>query len=198
VVVPPAPGVLSALGLLLAPARYEASQTVLAPAEDDLSSAWQALEAQAREELQRQGVASEITVSRVADARYTGQSHELRVIAEDGLDVAQLLHRAHRQAYGYAMPDERVLVVTLRVVAQGAPILAQPPGDWDHGEPAPERAREIGGAGAARVISRAGLAAGDEVRGPALIEQPDTTTLLATGEVAVVDDAGNLVVHLPG
>jgi N-methylhydantoinase A len=42
------------------------------------------------------------------------------------------------------------------------------------------------------------LAAGDQVSGPALIEQSDTTTLLAAGEVGVVDDAGNLVVHLHG
>jgi N-methylhydantoinase A len=198
VVVPPAPGVLSALGLLLAPARYEASRTVMAPADDDLSGAWQALEAQARGELQRQGVAGEITVSRVADARYAGQSHELRLPVACGADLARLLHDAHREAYGYAMPDERVLVVTLRVVAQADPILAQPPDDWDQGEPAPEWSREIGDAGLTRVVSRAGLAAEDKITGPALIEQPDTTTLLAAGEVAVVDGAGNLVVHLRG
>ncbi len=198
VVVPPAPGVLSALGLLLAPARYEASRTVLASAGDDLAGSWQALEGQAREELAHQGVTGQITVSRVADARYAGQSHELRIAAEAGADLARLLHAAHRQAYGYAMPDEQVLVVTLRVVAQGEPILPQPPEDWDQGEPAPERSREIGDAGLARVVSRAGLAAGDEVSGPALIEQPDTTTLLAAGEVAVVDGDGNLVVHLHG
>jgi N-methylhydantoinase A len=198
VVVPPAPGVLSALGLLLAPARYEASRTVMAPAEDDLTDAWAALEDQARQELHRQGVAGEITVSRVADARYAGQSHELRIVVETGADLAELLHAAHRQAYGYAMPDERVRVVTLRVVAQGEPILSQPPAEWDQGEPAPERCREIGGAGQVRVVSRAGLAAGDKVAGPALIEQPDTTTLLAADEVAVVDDAGNLVVRFDG
>ncbi len=196
VVVPPASGVLSALGLLLAPARYEVSRTVMAPADDDLTAAWTELANQARQELHHQGVAGEITVSRVADARYAGQSHELRIAVETGADLAQLLHRAHREAYGYAMPDERVLVVTLRVVARGDPILSQPPGDWDHGEPVPERSREIGGAGAARVVSRAGLVSGDKVTGPALIEQPDTTTLLADGEVAVVDGAGNLVVHL--
>ncbi|HEV7450306.1 MAG TPA: hydantoinase/oxoprolinase family protein [Pseudonocardiaceae bacterium] len=198
VVVPPAPGVLSALGLLLAPARYEASRTVMAPADDDLTDAWAALENQARQELQRQGVAGEITVSRVADARYAGQSHELRLVVEAGADPAQLLHRAHRDAYGYAMCDERVLIVTLRVVARGDPVLSQPPRDWDQGEPAPERSREIGGAGVARVVSRAGLTSGDKVTGPALIEQPDTTTLLADGEIAVVDGAGNLVVRLDG
>ena len=197
VVVPPAPGVLSALGLLLAPARHEVSRTVMAPAGDDLTAAWAELENQASEELRRQGV-GEITVSRVADARYAGQSHELRIGVEPGADLAALLHTAHREAYGYAMPDERVLVVTLRVVARGDPILSQPPRDWDQGEPAPERSREIGGGGPSRVVSRAGLVSGDKVTGPALIEQPDTTTLLAGGEVAVVDGAGNLVVHLDG
>ena len=198
VVVPPAPGVLSALGLLLAPARYEASQTVMAPVEDDLTDAWQALENQAREELARQGVTGEITLSRLADARYAGQSHELRIATEAGADLAHLLHHAHREAYGYAIPDEPVLVVTLRVVAQGDPILSQPLVDWDQGKAVSERSREISGVGVAQVVSRAGLAAGDEVRGPALIEQPDTTTLLTPGEVAMVDDAGNLVVHLHG
>lgn len=201
VVVPPAPGVLSALGLLLAPARYEASRTVMAPAGHDLIGAWAALEDQARQELHRQGVTGEITVSRVADARYAGQSHELRIAVAAGADVAELLHRAHQEAYGYAMPDERVLVVTLRAVARGEPVLPQPPDDWDQGQPAPERSREVGLGGQtvkARVISRAGLAAGDEVSGPALIEQSDTTTLLAADEVGVVDDAGNLVVHLHG
>jgi N-methylhydantoinase A len=201
VVVPPAPGVLSALGLLLAPPRYEASRTVMAPVEEDLTDTWAALEDQARQELHRQGVRGEITVSRVADARYAGQSHELRITVAADADLAGLLHRAHQQAYGYAMPEERVLVVTLRVVVRGEPVLSGPPGDWDQGQPAPERSREIGiddQTVTARVVSRAALATGDEVRGPALIEQPDTTTLLAADEVGVLDDAGNLVVHLHG
>jgi N-methylhydantoinase A len=198
VVVPPAPGVLSALGLLLAPARYEASRTVMAPAGDDLTSAWQALEAQAREELERQGVSGDITLTRLADARYTGQSHELRITVEAGADPAQLLHHAHREAYGYALPGEPVTIVTLRVVAKGEPILSEPPREWDQGEPAAERRRELGDLGVARVVSRAGLASADKVTGPALIEQPDTTTLLGDGEVAVLDDTGNLVVRLDG
>ena len=80
----------------------------MAQADEDLTDAWQALETQARAELARQGVAGEITLSRLADARYAGQSHELRIVADAGADLAQLLHRAHREAYGYAMPDEPV------------------------------------------------------------------------------------------
>lgn len=201
VVVPPAPGVLSALGLLLAPARYEASRTVMADAGDDLARTWAELEAEARDELVHQGVESGIALTRVADARYEGQSHELRITVGDDDDLADLLHRAHERAYGYAMRDERVRVVTLRVVARGKPVLAEPPGDWDQGEPEPERSREIGIAGRtvhARVLSRAGLAPGDRVTGPALIEQSDTTTLLAEGEAAVIDGAANLVVRRNG
>lgn len=201
VVVPPAPGVLSALGLLLAPARYEASRTVMVGADEDLTQAWNELETEARRELDRQGVAGKVTLSRVADARYAGQSHELRIVLQDHVDPVELLHRAHQEAYGYAMRDERVRIVTLRVVARGEPILATPPPEWEQGEPERERSREIGVAGESmkvRVLSRAGLTSGDEVTGPALIEQPDTTTLLSPDDVAVVGPAGNLVVHLHG
>jgi N-methylhydantoinase A len=200
VVVPPAPGVLSALGLLLAPPRFEASRTMLADAGVDLSEAWEKLSEEARAELARQGATGEVGIRRVADARYAGQSHELRITVEDdAADLAELLHCAHEQAYGYAMREDKVEVVTLRVVATGTPILAAPPGDWDQGDPAEERSRQIGVGGEtveARVVSRAALRPGDEVRGPALIEQPDTTTLLARDERAEVDDAHNLVVHL--
>lgn len=198
VVVPPAPGVLSALGLLLAPARYEASRTVMANASENLSQHWEELSSEAVSELKNQGVTGEISLSRLVDARYAGQSHELRISIGAQDDPADLLHRAHEQAYGYAMREEPVLIVTLRVVAQGKPILDQPPHDWDQGQPRPEQTREIGivdGTVSARVIARAGLSAGDTLSGPVLVEQPDTTTLLEPGEHARVDDAGNLVVH---
>ncbi len=199
VVVPPAPGVLSALGLLLAPARHETSRTVMADAGDVL--AWEELEAEAHEELRNQGVTGVITLSRLADARYSGQSHELRVAVVDGAGIEELLHRAHEQAYGYAMPSERVKIVTMRVVAQAEPVLTGPPGAWDQGRAEPEQSRSIGIAGAtvtARIVARAGLERGDEVTGPALIEQPDTTTLLARDDIALVDESDNLVVRQHG
>jgi N-methylhydantoinase A len=196
VVIPPAPGVLSALGLLLAPPRHEASRTVMAAAANDLTAVWLDLEAAARAELDRQ-VARDVAVARVADCRYRGQAHELRVRADVGTDLATALHDAHRTAYGYAMPDEPVEVVTLRAVAQGRAVLAAPPVDWDLGEGRKPRRREITVGTEdvkALVRDRAGLRPGDRIDGPALIEQPDSTTLLAPGEAARVDDAGNLVV----
>ena len=199
VVVPPAPGVLSALGLLLSPPRYEASRTVMSTASADLRSAWAELEHAATTALARQGTTHDVTLLRRADLRYRGQSHELRVEAPAGTDLEAALHAAHSKAYGYAMPGEPVQVVTLRVVALGRPALDGLPHDWRVGaqEPRPERHRRVGIAGKtvqARVIDRAALTAGDVVDGPVLIEQPDTTTLLAAGERARVDDAHNLVV----
>ena len=197
VVVPPAPGVLSALGLLLAPLRYEALQTVMADAETELGDTWQALAAEASDALARQRPGADATLSRVADCRYAGQSHELRVdVVGDG-GLAGAFHAAHAAAYGYAIEAEAVQVVTARVVAEAEPALARLPEAWDQGEARADREREIeiGGRGVtARVCDRAGLEPGRVVDGPALIEQPDTTTLLGPDEAARVDDVGNLVV----
>ncbi|MDQ3028482.1 MAG: hydantoinase/oxoprolinase family protein [Actinomycetota bacterium] len=195
-VVPPAPGVLSALGLLLAPPRHEASRTVMARwtrdgDPPDLDEVYDELSREAETHVQGR-------VRRLADCRYLGQSHELRLDLVAGADIAALLDDAHREAYGYAMPNETVEVVTLRVVAEGEPVLPNPPRGWDHGEAQPERRRRIGVGGEqveARVVDRAGLSPGDRLAGPALVEQPDSTTLLGPDDIAEVDPAGNLVLR---
>ena len=173
---------------------------MLADAGTDLSGAWEELTEEARAELARQGVTGEVSIRRVADARYAGQSHELRItVRDDGADLAELLHAAHEQAYGYAMREERVDVVTLRVVATGPhPRRAAGrlgPGGLGRGALPRHWCGRRDGRGAP-AVSRAVLRPGDEVHGPALIEQPDTTTLLARDDRAEVDDAHNLVVHL--
>ncbi|MGH8883677.1 MAG: hydantoinase/oxoprolinase family protein [Egibacteraceae bacterium] len=202
VIVPPAPGVLSALGLLLAPPRHEVSRTVMAAPSDDLSQVFRDLEDAATAELSRQGASGPVALSRIADCRYAGQSYELRVEAEHGGDLAAALAEAHRIAYGYALPDEPVEVVTVRVVAEGRAVLptsAVAAGlDWDQGPTRPDRDRRIDtgdGFVTARVLDRAALAPGDRLEGPALIEQPDSTTLLAAGEGAEVDPPGNLIIR---
>ncbi|CAN5133669.1 hydantoinase/oxoprolinase family protein [soil metagenome] len=199
VIVPPAPGVLSALGLLLAPGRYEASRTVMTEAGGDITSVWEQLEEEVGQELARQGVTEDVSLDRLADCRYAGQSHELRVPAGGEQGLADTFHSAHESEYGYAMRDERVELVTARVVGEGRPVLQGPPAEWDLGQAGEEGEREIGvaeGTVTARVLHRASLSAGDRVDGPSLIEQSDSTTLLGPGDRAEVDEAGNLVVPL--
>lgn len=199
VIVPPSPGVLSALGLLLAPTRHEVAVTVMASVDDDLDDVWVRLEEEAVTELRRHGVDRPTTVSRLADCRYPGQSHELRIAATG--PISATFHAAHHQAYGYALTDEAVQVVTARVVAEGAPALAALPPAWDQGTPGPAEQREIGVGDervVARVIHRASLAPGDVIDGPALVDQDDSTTLLLPGDHAQVDDQHNLVVTFDG
>jgi N-methylhydantoinase A len=207
VIVPPAPGVLSALGLLLAPSRAEASQTVMrrldaeAVAEHDreLDGIWRELESRAEATLLAQRVRAP-ELHRVADCRYAGQSHELRIDAPPGTDLLVSFHDVHRDAYGYAMPAEPVDVVTMRVTAEGPPALAELPTRWDLGSsdvaaPGSRRVLHAEGWLDTPVLDRRGLTSGEEVAGPAVIEQPDATTLLAPGDVGSVDEAGNLVIR---
>lgn len=201
VVVPPTPGVLSALGLLLAPPRAEASQTVMAPGGAPLAASWQQLDAAARENLAAQGVAHGVATTWLADCRYRGQSHELRVPVEEAAGLTDAFHAAHRAAYGYAASDTAVEVVTLRVVAEGQPALDAPPEAWDLGPPADRPARRAvvnGEAATLPAVSRSALNPGDELTGPALVDQPDATTRLHPGDRGRVDAVGNLVVALHG
>ena len=195
VIVPPAAGVLSALGLLLAPPRAEASRTLMTAASEDVEEVWSRLAAAATDQLRAQGAVGEPTVTRVAECRYAGQSHELRVSA-DGGDLAAAFHAAHEQAYGYRMPDEPVQLVTARAVAEGAPVLAAPPGAWEQQRRAPATRRIVvdGEEVEATIVSRGALSPGEQVHGPALVEQSDTTTLVAPGDRAEVDDHHNLII----
>ena len=196
-IIPPAPGVLSALGLLLAPPRREASRTVMVVDERtgsslDLDATWDDLAADCSAAIDG------AVVTRMADCRYAGQSHELRLARPDDGDLGAAFDAAHERAYGYALPDEPVEVVTLRAVAEGAPSLATPPAVWDFGEPPEQATTPVvfdGRPEEVPVHGRGLLDAGAVVAGPAVIAQPDTTTLLAAGETAEVAGDGSLVVR---
>jgi N-methylhydantoinase A len=121
--IPPDPGVLSAYGILTAPPTREVSRTVLttmSPEGSDtgFGTELDELKAQAVEALTRdEGVDPDvIAVELWIDARYRGQSFELRVPASGWLDA---FHRAHQARYGYARPQAPVEAVTLRALATG-------------------------------------------------------------------------------
>ena len=196
-VIPPAPGVLSALGLLLAPPRREVSRTVMvrwsrAGTPPDLDAVWAELAAQAAE------LVADPTITLLADCRYAGQSHELRLPLPDDGDLAAALDAAHEAAYGYALPDEIVEIVTVRASAEGTAALPAPPTDWDHGPGSTTTATKIvvdGQEVTVPVIHRGALSPGDRLAGPALITQPDSATLLAADETADVSPAGSVVIR---
>ena len=132
VLVPPNPGVLSALGLLAAPVTVDRVQAQLGELATmdaaTLETTWQDLEDQARRSLATQD--SEVaTVTRSADLRYRGQAFELSVPGTaEVVDLAERFHAAHAERYGYRQPEATVEVIALRVRAEGpTPELPLPP-----------------------------------------------------------------------
>jgi len=196
VVVPPMAGVFSAFGLLLAPPRHDASRTVnLAFGDSALDEALQSVADQAVSGL-RDMLQKDAEVRTSVDARYVGQAHETSVPATPGIkwdEVERRFGEAHRLRNGFARPGDPIEVVTVRASALGVPALR-----WDQipsiqPESAPVGKREVifGGASHdAAVVRRSSLGPGDEVSGPAIIEEQESTIVLAPQDRLVVHASG--------
>ena len=143
-----------------------------------------------------------------ADLRYVGQNYELAVRLEPAMlegDLEGLLaafREVHARAYGFASATDPVELVNLRLTAVGALRKpgAPPAGPAAAAPPRPSGTRPVWFEGdapqEATVWDRATLARGHEIRGPAIIEQMDATTLLFPGDVARVDEVLNLMVEV--
>jgi N-methylhydantoinase A len=206
VVVPVHPGLFSALGLLLADLKRTYEQTRIVPlhdgGDDAVRDAFSALEARAAAELEGYGVApGAIRYAHTLTMRYQGQGFELAVpVDRERIALSYLadeFHAAHRAAYGDAVPANVVEVVTLRVEAVvargGAALDAAPAGAADAGTTRPivwDGARRDG-----RFVARAALPAGAALDGPAIVEEPTATTLVAPGWRATVAGDGSLVLE---
>jgi N-methylhydantoinase A len=205
VIVPPVPGAFSALGLVASDLKRDYSRTLYADMRaldpDDAGGALAELEATASEWLATVGISPDRrALSRAADLRYRRQAYELTVPLADGpvtrasLDrLAAAFHDKHRQTYGHANPEEAVQLVNLRLTAIGrlpGLRLAQPPAS----APARRETRQVWfpktGSAACPVHWRDGLAAGEAVAGPAIIEAMDSTIVVPPGWIAAVDGAG--------
>ncbi len=201
VVVPPYSGIFSALGLLLSPPRADAAISIRIDTGAALDAETTGIVAAAQERLRRGGAEPESTLA-YADVRYVGQAHETTVPYEPGEGWGTLLgrfHELHRVRNGFARPDDPVEVVTVRAESVGRPILT-----WsDLPEVIPSGAVDMparpvltgSGEVTARVINRYGLAAGDEIVGPAVIEEHEATTYVGVGERAIVHASGALEVE---
>ena len=212
VLVPIAPGVTSALGLLMADMRHDYVRTVLRLAQesapDDLGGRYVEMESEALAQMDREGIERDsVKLLRLADARYLGQGFELEVPVDGGklgpahvTDLVERFHQAHRRRYGYESHDNPVEIVNLRVVALAdlpRPALAAASLD---GTANPTGAmtgeREVyfdGKSLSTAVYDRARLNPGDVISGPAIVEQLDTTTVVWPDQTARVDAYTNLM-----
>jgi N-methylhydantoinase A len=193
--VPRAAGVLSALGLAISDVRRDYVEALLSPLDDldadRLEGAFAELEERAREDL------DDPRLARGADLRYRGQSFELTVDAGEPDELAARFHEGHEQRYGYRMDEETVELVNVRLTATVTvqkPALTEDPADGD-GRSGRRRASFEGDWAEVDVVDRSEMGAGTEVAGPALVEFPEATCVVAAGWAGRVDEAGSLVLE---
>ncbi len=190
ILVPPYPGITSALGLVCTDLRVDLMKTVLMSAHSEnsesLLSTFAGLEDDARKQLVNQGATGgNILLKWQIDMRYAGQSHEISVdipdvqrkVVESSKDQFEHLHN---EAFGYTMSGREIEWVTARVVATASSGEFNPLTHTvqDLSEPHSERSVLIADSSlvSTKVYRRWELAKGQIVTGPAIIEQLDTTT----------------------
>ena len=204
ILVPPAPGVLSALGLLASSLKAAFSRTCLQRAgevdERQIETVFTDLEHQAVAWLDAEAVPAEARrMTRWASVRYRNQGFELDVPWGGVEATITAFHRLHEQRYTFAQEDTPVEIVTLRVDARGvfpAPAPARLPPAGRPGDAVQSRQTihlETGPADCP-LYDRARLGHGATVEGPAILVQLDATTLILPGQIGVVDAVGNLTV----
>jgi N-methylhydantoinase A len=211
VIVPPHPGLMSAIGLLAADIRADFGITCLT---DATASGWHGVATALSELLARahawaadeQLDPATLLIDRMLELRYRGQSSELRIplpddVADPLLHTVAGFHAEHQRRFGYAMTDRPVEIVTARLTAVATRPTPPPeptaaPADTPRPVPG-VRPVWFAATGfvATPIHDRGAIRRTDRIAGPAIIEQMDTTTVVPPGWTATVDAAANLLLQ---
>jgi N-methylhydantoinase A/oxoprolinase/acetone carboxylase beta subunit len=214
VLVPPNPGVTSAAGLLTSDLRYDVSQSFLRALSqldlDQLETAFRDQERELREQLHEDGCRDEeIEVRWAADLRYHGQSYELKValparaITPQSIsELREAFHRDHQQEFGHNFPEFEIELVNARLTGVGwLPHLQHTRVSGGTLEGAHLHDADVGFSvdGSVQrlktaVYDRDACPVGEDIPGPAIFVQLDSTTLVPPGATARRDAAGNLLI----
>ncbi len=215
VVIPPSPGVASALGMVVSNVRHDYRVTHIQPVADldvqQVESIFSGFEMKARAILFDEGLPPDrLRLERYLDLRYVGQSWKLSIPLPNGhadaMESPWLKARfdeEHEQRYGYCVPEEPVEVVNIGLSAIGLipkPNLKEIPEGGPSAAAALKTSRPVYFAGMADftdcpIYDRYALHHGNVVSGPAIIEEVDSTTVVAPGYCAEVARHGVLVLR---
>lgn len=216
IVVPPAPGILCAQGLVVSDLKEDFVATARIPLTEDGRARIDAAIAPLAEAAANWFKVEEIAPSRrrlrlAIDLRYVGQNFELLVPADetDGAvptipdvdDLKQRFFAAHEKTYGHYTADDPIETVNFRLTALGEAERIPPPvvdGDaGKHPTPSGERLVWFGGSEhRTPIFDRATLAPGQSFAGPAIVDQLDATTVVHPGDTVSVDAALNLIIEV--
>ena len=215
VIVPPAAGVGSACGLMLAPIAFDYVRSFVSRIEgldfDMVNALYAEMETEGHKLMREAGVAeSELSIVRTADARYVGQGHEISVpvplgtlTEESDAMLLEAFDASYRKIYGRICEGVPVEAIHWRVTVSGAkPEIC---------DPRPEREPDVGQLSVTRrtvlfdqrdrevaVHKRQTLAGGMVLQGPVIVEEVESTTVVPPGWGLRVDDMGNLILGKEG
>jgi N-methylhydantoinase A len=200
ILIPPNPGVLSALGMLVADFKKELVQSflkIVSPGiRDELNPIFSNMSKQAEQILIEEGV-REPQILKYIDIRYKGQSYELTVPYTD--DFLKTFHQAHQQLYSYSLDDDYCEIVNLRVTAIG-----KSPGlKLEKRNKVPEEAKifyrkEVYFNGVHQefcIYRRSELMPGNRLIVPAIIVSDDSTVIVPKGFETDIDEYSNILLY---
>jgi N-methylhydantoinase A len=214
VIVPFGAGVGSAIGLLQAAPRIDVSTTRVMELNEHagpaIAEVYAELEARAQKDITQFDNAAPPQWSRHGYMRYAGQGFEVQVALPDGAiegdfgsRVIDAFNAAYLQKHKFLDPEARIeavdwtLVATLPSGQEGAVIGQQNAGDTAmRSGTRPAWFPETGGYVETQIIDRRALADGASITGPAIIEDPDSTTVVLPGDVARLSGPGHLIIKI--
>jgi N-methylhydantoinase A len=206
VVVPPDPGMLSALGILRSNVVKDTSLTVMLHSQEPdvftrLKEGLQPLEESIRRQLSQEGFnENDLLLEQTLDVRYVGQAYELNLPFSPDFD--ERFHRLHQQFYGYSNPGLPMEIVNLRVRGSGRfPQVPVPRFSLESEDPPQDamiqekRVFVDGGPVSAAFYRRDRLRPGNRLRGPAIIVEYGSTTFVPADFKVHIDEWRNLVME---
>ena len=213
VIVPPSPGVLCAVGDLVAEFRNEFAQTIVTPIDEadpaDVTAILDDLGNRAKEWMSSEGIATgDQRITYLADMRYVLQGYEIPVTIDiDAVrtgNITQLgdhFDELHEQLYGFRMDDAAREIVNLRCIGNGAvpkielPSAAVQASDGSHAIVDEHQVVFEGMRIATKIYDRAKLTPGAKFDGPAIVTEFDSTTVVLPGYVAEMDQYYNILIN---
>lgn len=215
VIIPPHPGTLCSLGLLLADTKFDLSRTYVLPVEEDslehVNRLFQEMTIQGEQALDREGIPAALRRYEYSiDMRYQRQNFEICIpVASGKLTATELakaledFHAEHERSYGYCNREAKVQMVNYRVSVTGIiekPDLREKPLVPESPRLAPVEVRQVLFQGKRTAVDtpvypRFDLKPGQTIHGPCILEQMDTTVVVPVEWEAYVDGFENLLLR---
>jgi N-methylhydantoinase A len=213
VLIPPHPGIFSAIGMLYSDLRLDQSRTFMGRIDQikmaDMNTTYEDLESKALSSMSEEGFKGITTILRSADVRYVGQNYEVSTPIPNGSleskrqEITDNFNKEHKRLYAHYKPDEPVEILTLRVAAIGSmlkPTTKQIEASSDTSK-AQRGERDVyfeesNDFQRTPIFERTFLGRGTSIMGPGILEEMDSTTVVRPGQTALIDDFGNICIKL--